>query len=76
MYRIVGIFGGVNVLRIAELKVIGKIKFGKWIDFGHKDTIYLLLLVKIWQITDDSPNLPNFSATKHSHYMVANLFID
>ena len=35
-------FGGVNVWRIAELKVIGKIKFGEWIDFGHKDTIYKL----------------------------------
>ena len=35
---IAGIFGGVNVWRIAELKVIGEIKFGEWIDFGHKDT--------------------------------------
>ena len=34
--------GGVNVWRIAKLKVIGKIKFGEWIDFGHKDTIYQL----------------------------------
>ena len=42
IYRIVGMFGGVNVWRIAELKVIGEIKFGEWIDFGHKDTIYLL----------------------------------
>ena len=33
-------FGGVNVWRIAELKVIGEIKFGEWIDFVHKDTIY------------------------------------
>ena len=35
-------FGGINVWQIVELKVIGKIKFGKWIDFGHKDTIYQL----------------------------------
>ena len=35
-------FGGVNVWRIAELKVIGKIKFGEWINVGHKDTIYKL----------------------------------
>ena len=35
-------FGGVNVWRIAELKVIGKIMFSKWIDFGHIDTIYKL----------------------------------
>ena len=32
-------FGGVDVWQIAKLKVIGKIKFGKLIDFGHKDTI-------------------------------------
>ena len=25
-----------------ESKVIGEIKFGEWIDFGHKDTIYQL----------------------------------
>ena len=41
-YHVVGMFGGVNVWRIAELKVIGEIKFGEWIDFGHKDTIYQL----------------------------------
>ena len=35
-------FGGINVWRIVELKVIGEIKFGKWIDFGHKDIIYQL----------------------------------
>ena len=38
--RIAEMLGGVNVWRIAELKVIGEIKFGEWIDFGHKDTIY------------------------------------
>ena len=32
-------FGGVDVWQIAELKVIGEIKLGKWIDFDHKDTI-------------------------------------
>ena len=41
-YRIAGMFGGVNVRQIAELKVIGEIKYGEWIDFGHKDTIYQL----------------------------------
>ena len=35
-YHIAGIFGGVNVWRIAE---IGKIKFGELIDFNHKDSI-------------------------------------
>ena len=34
-------FGGVNVWWIAKLKVIGKIMFNEWIDFGHKYTIYL-----------------------------------
>ena len=34
--------GKVNFWRIAELKVLGKIKFGEWIDFDHKDTIYQL----------------------------------
>ena len=42
IYRIVGMFSGINVWRIVELKVIGEIKFGEWIDFGHKDTIYQL----------------------------------
>ena len=31
--------GRVNVWRIAKLKIIGEIKFGEWIDFGHKGTI-------------------------------------
>ena len=35
-------FGGVNVWRIAELKEIGKIKFGELIEFSHKDAIYKL----------------------------------
>ena len=35
-------FGGVNVWQIAELKEIGKIKFGELIDFSHKDAIYKL----------------------------------
>ena len=37
-----GMFGVVNARRIAKLKVINEIKFGKWIDFGHKGTIYKL----------------------------------
>ena len=35
-------FGGVNIWRIAEVKVIGEIKFGELIDFIHKDVIYVL----------------------------------
>ena len=31
-----------NVWRIAKIKIIGEIMFSKWIDFGHKDTIYKL----------------------------------
>ena len=46
IYRIAGMFGGFNVWRIAELKVIGEIKFGEWIDFGHK----VLLPAKIWLV--------------------------
>ena len=41
-YRIAGMFGGVNVWRIAKVKDIGKIKFGELIDFIHKDAIYML----------------------------------
>ena len=32
----------VNVWRITELKEIGEIKFGKFIDFIRKDAIYKL----------------------------------
>ena len=62
VYRITGMFGEVNVWRIAELKVIGKIKFGEWIDFGHKVLLTAKIwLVKVWQITHDSPNSPNLN---------------
>ena len=64
-------FGEVNVWRIAELKVIGEIKFGEWIDFGHKVPLPAKIwLVKVWRITHDSPNSPNFPAAKHSRYTV------
>ena len=43
-YCIARMFGGVNVWRISELKEIAEIKFGEWVDFGHKDTIYKLKL--------------------------------
>ena len=62
-------FGVINVWQITELKEIGKIKFDELIDFIHKDAIYKLL-IKVWQTTDNSPNLPNFPATKHSRYTV------
>ena len=72
-YHIAGMFGGVNVWRIAELKVIGEIKFGEWIDFGHKVLLLpaKIWLVKVWGITHDSPNSPNFPAAKHSCYTVS-----
>ena len=38
-YRVVGMFGRINAWRITELK---QKKFGEWIDFDHKDTIYKL----------------------------------
>ena len=41
-YRIAGMFGGVNVWRIAEVKEIGEIKFGELIGFIHRDAIYML----------------------------------
>jgi len=44
--RTAEIFGGVNVCWIVELKVIGKIKFGKLIDFGNKQVV----LPKIWLV--------------------------
>ena len=43
IYCIAGMFGGVNVWQIAELNVIGEIKFGEWIDFGH-----IIWPVKVW----------------------------
>ena len=64
-------FGGVNVWQIAELKEIGKIKFGELIDFSHEDAIYKLNFGwLVWQIMDDSPNSPNLPAAKHSCYTV------
>ena len=42
MYCIAGMFGGIDIWRIAELKEIGEIKFGELIDFIHRDAIYKL----------------------------------
>ena len=50
-------FGGVNVWRIAEVKEIGEIQFGKLIDFIHKDAAKFWL-VKVWRTSDDSPTFP------------------
>ena len=64
-------FGRVNVWRITELKVVGEIKFGEWIDFGHKVLLSAKIwLVKVWRITDDSPNLPNFPGSPGSYHIV------
>ena len=64
-------FGGVNVWRITELKVVGEIKFGEWIDFGHKVLLSAKIwLVKVWRITDDSPNLSNFPGSTGSYHIV------
>ena len=40
-------FGRVNVWRIAELKVVSEKKFGEWIDFRHKDTMYGIMRKKL-----------------------------
>ena len=46
-------------------------KFGGWIDSAIRAIRYKQNLDNsIWQITDDSPNLPNFPAAKHSRYTV------
>ena len=67
-------FGGVNVWRITELKVVGKIKFGEWIDFGHKVLLSAKIwLVKVWRITDDSPNLSNFPGSPGSYHIVSKM---
>ena len=68
MYHIVGMFGGVNVRQIAELKIVGK-----WIDFDHKNTIYKLKFGwlkfgKAWTVRHIFPNFP---AAKHSRLTVS-----
>ena len=69
-------FGRVNVWRIAELKVIGEIKFWRMDRFGHKVPLPAKIwLVKVWRITHDLPNSPNFPAAKHSCYTVHKLCI-
>ena len=45
-------------------------KFGEWINFGHKDTIYKLKFGWL-QLAEDSPNLSNLPAAKNSCYAVA-----
>ena len=66
IYRIAGMFGRVNVWRIAKLKDIGEIKFSELIDFSHKDAIYKLNFGwLVWRTTDDSPNSPNFPAIRY-----------
>ena len=42
VWYIAGMFGGVIVWQITELKVAGEKMFAEWINFGHKDTIYEL----------------------------------
>ena len=62
-------FSGVNVWQIAESKIIGEIKFGEWIEFGHKNTIYTLKFdfgkpSMTRQICQTFP-LPNISAIQY-----------
>ena len=64
-------FGHVNGWQITELNIFGEIKFGKWIDFGLKDTIYKLSWLKFGksqttrQIRQTFP-LPNIPAIWYS----------
>ena len=79
-YRIAGMFGRVNVWRIAELKEIGKIKFGELIYFSHANVIYKLNFGRLkfgeLRITDQiclPPNIPAIWYYLESH---AHLSID
>ena len=68
-----------NVWQIAQLKVIGKKKFGEWIDFGHKDTIYKLKfgwlkfdksqMIRQICLTFPLPNIPTtlYGTQTHTH---------
>ena len=58
-------FGRVNVWGIAEL-IVDQIKFGEWINFGHKDTIYKLKFEvgEAWTIHQTFP-LPNIPAIRY-----------
>ena len=51
-------FGRVNVWRIAKLKVVYEKKFGEWIDFGHKDTIYKLKFGRLSLANQPLPSIP------------------
>jgi len=73
IYCIAGMFDGFNVWRIAELKVIGKIKCGEWIEFGHENTIYKLKFG--WLKFGKSQTTRQICQTKHSCYTVIGLHI-
>ena len=75
-------FGGINVWRITKLKVIGEIKFGEWIEFSHKDTIYKLKFGwlkfgKAWmtrQIHQTFP-LPNIPTIRYLNFTYSALLL-
>jgi len=48
-------FDRVNIWKIAKLIVFGE-KFGEWINFSHKDTIYQLKFG--WLKAFPQPNIP------------------
>ena len=58
------IFGKNEWIKIFTKKSLAN----EWL--GQKVIIIIIWMVLVWQIADDSPNLPNFSPTKHSQYMV------
>ena len=72
LMAITGMFGGINVWRIAELKVICEIRFSEWIDFGHKDTIYRLKFGL--KFGKSQATRLNFPAAKHSCCVVISTY--
>ena len=72
-------FGGNNVWRIVESKVIGEIKFGEWIDFGHKDTIYQLKFGWLkfgesWKTRQTFPP-PNIPAIRYMYIIYIYIYV-
>ena len=66
-YRITGKFGGKNFWQIYSFQAFGK-KIGSVKGLLNCNFYFGWVLVR--QITDNSPNSPNFLPAKLSHYMI------